>query len=143
MRRRIMRVFAGVTAAAVLALTSGAPAHADPRHAKHVLRLQIGCDNGHAYAAVANGKGRFVPVHDVESSTVLVPVAVSKALVTVLDEDLNVLDQWTIHAAAKHRESKHHKRSLTTCDVIGFDPRPDGTTVTVQEVMRVYVTHQH
>jgi hypothetical protein len=142
MRRMIMRVFTGMTAAAVVGLTFWAPAHADPRHAKRVLQLQIGCDNDQAFAAVTNGKGRFAPAHDVSSTTVLVPVAVSEGLVTVLDQDLNVLDQWTTPAAAKNGVVKHHKKSLTRCDVVGFDPRPDGTTLTVQESMIVFVTHR-
>ena len=141
MRRMMMRVFTGMTAAAVLGLTFWAPAHADPRHAKRVLQLQIGCDNDQAFAAVTNGKGRFAPAHDVSSTTVLVPVAVSEGLVTVLDQDLNVLDQWTTPAAAKNGVVKHHKKSLTRCDVVGFDPRPDGTTLTVQESMIVFATH--
>lgn len=143
MRRMMMRVFTGVTAAAVVGLTAWAPAHADPRHAKHALQLQIGCDNGHVYAAVTNGNGRLAPAHDVSSNIVLVPTAVSEGLVTVLDEDLNVLDQWTAPAAAKPGDVAHHKKSLTTCDVVGFDPRPDGTTKTVQETMTVFVAHEH
>ncbi len=142
MGRMMMRVFTGMTAAAVVGLTFWAPAHADPRHAKRVLQLQIGCDNDQAFAAVTNGKGRFAPAHDVSSTTVLVPVAVSEGLVTVLDQDLNVLDQWTTPAAAKNGVVKHHKKSLTRCDVVGFDPRPDGTTLTVQESMIVFVTHR-
>jgi hypothetical protein len=141
MGRMMMRVCTGVTAAAVLGLTALAPAHADPGHAKHALQLQIGCDNGHAYAAVTNGNGRFTPAHDVASTKVLVPVAVSEALVTVLDADLNVLDQWTNPAAAKRGVMRHHKKALTTCDVIGFEPRPDGTTMTVQESMVAFVSH--
>ena len=141
MRRMLMRVFTGVVAAAVVGLTAWAPAHADPRHAKHVLRLQIGCDNGRAYAAVTNGNGRLTPAHDVTSTTVLVPVAVSEALVTLLDADLEVVDQRTAPAAAKPGLMVHRKRSLITCDVIGFDPRPDGTTLTVQESMVVFVSH--
>lgn len=142
MGRMMMRVFTGMTAAAVVGLTFWAPAHADPRHAKRVLQLQIGCDNDQAFAAVTNGKGQFAPAHDVSSTTVLVPVAVSEGLVTVLDQDLNVLDQWTTPAAAKNGVVKHHKKSLTRCDVVGFDPRPDGTTLTVQESMIVFVTHR-
>lgn len=142
MSRVFLRVLTGVTAAAVVGLTFWAPAHADPRHAKHVLQLQIGCDNNRAYAAVTNGKGRLVPAHDLTSTTVLVPVAVSDALVTVLDEDLNVLDQWTLPAAAKPGVMKHHRKALTTCAVVGFDPRSDGSTMTVLETMTVYVTHE-
>jgi hypothetical protein len=141
MGRMIMRVFTGVTAAAVVGLTCWAPAHADPRHAKHALQLQIACDNGHAYAAVRNGKGRLAAVHDVSSTAVLVPAAVSEALVTVLDKDLTVLDQWTEPGAVKPGVAKHHKKSLTTCDVVGFDPRSDGTTLTVLETMTVFISH--
>jgi hypothetical protein len=141
MGRMMRRVFTGVVAAAVVGLTAWAPAHADPGHAKQALSLQIGCDNGHAYAAVTNGKGRFTPAHDVSSTAVLVPVAVSEGLVTVLDENLNVLDQWTTPAAAKPGVMKHHKKALTTCDVIGFQPRSDGTTLTVQKSMVAFVSH--
>jgi hypothetical protein len=142
MRRMMMRVFTGVTAAAVLGLTIGAPAHAAPRHAKHVLQLQIGCDNDQTYAAVTNGKGRFAPAHDVSSNTVLVPVAVSEALVTLLDENLDVVDQSKLPAAAKRGVAKHHKKSVATCDIVGFAPRPDGSTLTVQESMVVVIHHR-
>jgi hypothetical protein len=138
--RRMMRGIAGATAAAILVLMAGTPAHADPSHAKHGLGLQIGCDNGHAYAAVTNGKGRFVPAHDVSSHKVLVPVAFSKALVTVLDSNLNVVDQWTTPAAAKKGEIRHHRKALVTCDVVGFAQRADGNTITVQESMAAYIT---
>ena len=141
MRRRMMRVFTGVVAASVIGLIAWAPAQADPGHAKHALSLQIGCDNGHAYAAVTNGKGHFPPAHDVSSTAVLVPVAISEGLVTVLDKNLDVVDQWTTPAASKPGILKHHKKSLTTCDVIGFQPRPDGTTLTVQESMLAFVSH--
>jgi hypothetical protein len=139
--RRIMRIFMGVTAAAVVIVTAGTPAHADPGHSKHALLLQIGCDNEQAYAAVTNGKHRLAAIHDVTDTAVLVPVSVSRALVTVLDQDLNVLDQWTDPSAAKPSKGKHHQKALLTCNVIGFQPRPDGTTMTVQEKMTLFVTH--
>jgi hypothetical protein len=141
MRRMIMRVFTGVTASALLGLMSYVPAHADPGHAKHGLALQVGCDNQQTYAAVTNGKGRFTPLHDLSSTAVLVPVAVSEAQVTVLDENLNVLDQRIAPAVAKPGQIKHHKKSLVTCNVVVFQPHADGTTMTVLESMVVRVTY--
>ena len=141
--RRMMRGMAGAIAVAVLGLTAWTPAHADPAHGRHALGLQVGCDNDQAYAAVLNGKGRFSAIHDLSSTSVLVPVAVSKQLVTVLDADLNVVDQWTTPARAKKGVLNHaKKKSLTRCEVIGFDPRSDGTTITVQGSMLATITPQ-
>jgi hypothetical protein len=142
MRRMIMRVCTGVTATALLGLMSYAPAQAAPRHAKHELELQVGCDNQQTYAAVTHGNGRFTPLHDLSSASVLVPVAVSKARVTVLDENLHVLDQRIDPAISKPGLLKHHQNSLVTCNVVGFQPRADRTTMTVLETMVVLVTHQ-
>jgi hypothetical protein len=144
--RRIMKGIAGASVAAVVALSGWSPAHADPghgKHAKHLIGLQIGCDNGQAYAAVMNGKGKLSAIHDVDSTRVLVPAAVSEALVTVLDADLNVVDQWTTPARAKRGMLKHHKKALTTCDVVGFSPQDDGGTITVQATMLAKVTPGH
>ena len=138
--RRMMRGIAVGTAAAVLGLTAWTPAHADPAHGAHALSLQIGCDNGQVYAAVMNGKGRFSAIHDLQSTQVLVPVAVSEALVTVLDADLDVVDQWTTPAYAKKGVVKHHKKRVTACDVVGFAPQDDGGTITVQASMLARVT---
>ena len=147
--RRIMKGIAGASVAAVLALTAWTPAHADPghgkhgKHGKHLIGLQIGCDNGQAYAAVMNGRGRLSAIHDVDSTRVLVPAAVSEALVTVLDADLDVVDQWTTPARAKRGMLKHHKKTLVTCDVVGFSPQDDGGTITVQATMLAKVTPGH
>ena len=141
--RRMLTGMAGATAAAALGLTVGTPAHADPGHAQHALGLQIGCDNGEAYAGVMNGKGRLSAIHDLSSTKVLVPVAVGEALVTVLDADLNVVDQWTTRRTVKKHLLRHRKKALVTCDVIGFDPRADGTTVTVQGSMIAKVSPGH
>jgi hypothetical protein len=142
MRRMITRVFTGVAATALLGVMSYAPAHADPHHAKHGLSLQVGCDNQQTYAAVTHGKGRFTPLHDLSGTAVLVPVAVSEAQVTVLDENLDVLDQRTDPAVSKPGLMKHHQKSLVACNVVGFQPHDDGTTTTVLESMLVRVTHQ-
>jgi hypothetical protein len=131
------------TVSAVLGLTAWTPAHADPGHARNAVGLQIGCDNGRAYAGVMNGHGRFSAIHDLSSRRVLVPVAVGKALVTVLDADLKVLSQWTTPRNVKQQLLEHHKKSLVTCDVIGFDPRADGTTVTVLGTMIAKVAPVH
>jgi hypothetical protein len=132
MRRSFLPVVTGVTAAAIIGLSGTAPAHADPAHGKHALGLQIGCDDDHAYAAVMNGKGTFSAIHDLSSTSVLVPVAVGQELVTVLDPDLNVRDQWKTPAHIKKALLRHHTKSLVTCDVFGFDPQPNGDTITVQ-----------
>jgi len=140
MRRSFWHVVTGVTAATIIGLSGATPAHADPGHGKHELGLQIGCDNDQAYAAVMNGKGTFSAIHDLSSNAVLVPVAVGQQLVTVLDSDLNVRDQWKTHAHIKKAQLRHHQKSLVTCDVIGFNPLPNGDTITVQGSIIARVT---
>ena len=61
-------IVAGAGLGVAAALSISAPASADPKGEP----LQIICDNGTTYCAVDHGHGQFVPVHDVDSNSMLV-----------------------------------------------------------------------
>jgi hypothetical protein len=135
-----MRVMTGAAAAAVLGLGLWAPAHADPIHAKSALPLQISCDNGQTYSAVANGSGAWTPAHDLSSSAVLVPVSFGPITFTVTDSEGNILDQETSPSTAKPGAAAHNKNATTSCDFSGSSTAPDGTTFTIEGTVTGFVT---
>lgn len=135
-----LRVIGGAAAAAVLGLSTWAPAQADPVHAKQALPLQISCDNGQTYSAIANGNGNFSPAHDLNSTAMLIPVAFGEQTITVTAPDGTVLDQETVPATMKKGASAHNKNATVNCDFAGGATAPDGTMFTVSGTVRGFVT---
>ena len=134
------RIALGAAAAAVLGLAMIAPAQADPAHAKNALPLQISCDNGQSYVAVANGSGAWTPAHDLSSSSILVPVSFGTQTVTIRDPEGNIVDQETVPPSAKPGASAHNKHATTNCEFVGTATAPDGSTFTVDGTVVGFVT---
>jgi hypothetical protein len=129
-------------AAGVLAITTLGPAQADPTHAKNALPLQISCDNGNDYNAVANGSGAWTPAHDTDSSAVLIPLAFGPVTFTLYDPDGNIVDQETDPAIAK-AASTHNRHATIHCSFFGSATAPDGSMFTISGDVTGFVTPAH
>lgn len=135
-----LRVMTGAAAATVLGLSTWVPAHADPAGAKNSLPIQISCDNGQTYDAVANGNGAWTPAHDLNSTAILVPVSFGVQTFTVYDPDGNVIDQETTPPSAKPGAIAHNKHATTSCDFGGMITAPDGSTFSISGSVVGFVT---
>jgi hypothetical protein len=135
-----MRVVTGAASAVLLGLGVWAPAQADPINAKSAFPVQIVCDNGKTYQAVANGSGAWTPAHDLNSSAMLIPVAFGEQTVTVTDPGGTVIDQETVPAQTKPGAAAHNKNATVSCSFSGSQTAPDGTTFMVEGTVRGFVT---
>jgi hypothetical protein len=135
-----LRFLTAAAATAVLGLSAWVPAHADPANAKNALPITVTCDNGHTYAAVANGNGAWTPAHDTGSTATLIPVAFGEETFTVTDADGNVIDQETSPPSAKNGAAAHNKNATVNCSFTGGATAPDGTTFTIEGTVRGFVT---
>jgi secreted PhoX family phosphatase len=134
------RVMLGAATAAVLGVSTIAPAQADPSGAKNALPLQISCDNGQSYDAVANGNGAWTPAHDLNSSSILVPVSFGTVTVTIRDPQGNIVDQETQPPSAKPGASANNRHATTNCEFVGTATAPDGSTFTIEGTVVGFVT---
>jgi hypothetical protein len=130
----------GAAAAAILGLAIIAPAQADPTGARNALPLKISCDNGQSYGAVVNGNGKWAPAHDVDSSSILVPVSFGTQTITIRDADGNIVAQETQDPSAKPGASAHNPNATTNCEFVGTASAPDGSTFTVEGTVVGFVT---
>jgi hypothetical protein len=135
-----LRVALGAAAAAVLGLATWAPAQADPVHAKNALPLQVWCDNGQSYVAVANGNGNWTPAHDLSSNAILVPVSFGEQTITITDPSGTIVDQETIPPSAKPGASMHNKNATTSCQFAASVTAPDGSTFSIMGSVVGFVT---
>jgi hypothetical protein len=130
-------------ALATVALTAGlavtaAPASADPTGAKNSTPVSITCD-GQAYETVANGNGQFSPAHDLNSTSMLIPVAFGPTTFTVTDPDGNVVDSGTEPAEAKGSSAQNPGADMECSFLLTFQD-PDGLTITVEGTVTGFVT---
>lgn len=135
-----MRVMTGAAAATVLGLATWAPAHADPANAKNAFPIQVSCDNGVDYAAVANGNGAFSPAHDLASTATLIPIAFSNQSFVITDPDGNVVDSGPVPDSMKRGASAHNKNATVHCSYSGTQMAPDGSTFTISGDVLGFVT---
>jgi len=131
-------------ALATVALTAGlavtaAPAAADPTGAKNSTPVSVTCDNGQTYETVANGGGQFTPAHDLNSTSMLVPVAFGPTTFTATDPDGNVVDSGTDPAVAKGSSAQNPGADMECSFVVTFQD-PDGLTITVEGTVTGFVT---
>lgn len=96
------------------ALTAGlaGPVAADPVGAKNGEILPLNC-GGTIYDIALNGNGEFTPGHDVDSNTVLIPVAFGTFTFVVRDAAGVILATETEDGATKGQSAK--KGGFTTC----------------------------
>jgi hypothetical protein len=134
------RVTLAAAGAAVLGLATIAPVQADPSRAKNALPLQVFCDNGQSYDAVANGNGAWTPAHDLSSSSILVPVSFGTVTVTIRDPEGNIVDRETDPPSAKPGASAHNRHATTNCEFVGTATAPDGSTFTIDGTVVGFVT---
>ncbi|HYJ67329.1 MAG TPA: hypothetical protein VEX15_06665 [Nocardioidaceae bacterium] len=109
---RLIVAGAGVGVAGALSIS--ASASADPK----TEPLQVTCDNGTTYWAVANGHGVFTPAHDVDSTTVLNATSFGEFHGVVTDSNGSVLDEFTDPAVAKGSSTKPRATSISCTYVI-------------------------
>lgn len=136
---RIRLITLSVAAAAALIAWSAGAASADPTNAKNAFPIQVACDNGHTYNAVANGSGHFTPAHDLDSNAVVVPVAFGETTFTVTDPDGNVVDSETDPPASKGSSAKN-PNATTNCSFSGSVTDPDGFTFSTSGTATVMIT---
>ena len=134
------RVMIGAAAAAVLGLSAWAPAQADPSHARGSLPLEVSCDNGQTYDVVTNGNGHWTPAHDLNSTSVLIPVAFGEQTFSIYDPDGNLIDQETAPPSAKAGASAHNKHATVNCSFEGSSTAPDGSTFMIAGTVTGFVT---
>jgi len=126
-------------AATALVATSAGVASADPVNARDALPIQIACDNGQTYTAVANGNGNFTPAHDLDSNAILVPVSFGPITFTLTDPNGVIIDQETDPAASKGSSASNPNAS-TSCSFSGGATAPDGTTFSIVGTVTGMVT---
>jgi hypothetical protein len=114
-RSRVGRcIVAGAGLGVAAALSIAASASADPK----TEPIQIACDNGTTYWAVANGHGVFTPAHDVDSTTILNATSFGEFHGVVSDSNGSVLDEFTDPAVAKGSSTKPRATSISCTYVI-------------------------
>lgn len=133
------RLLLTATATAVLGLGTATTAHADPANAKGSLPLTISCANGSIYTAVANGSGAWTPAHDLDSTSILVPVSFGTETFTVYDPAGNIVDQQTEPPSAKGA-IEHNKHAVIACEFSGSQTAPDGSMFTIEGSVVGFVT---
>ena len=134
------RVMLGAATAAVLGFVTIPPAQADPSGAMNAFPLQVSCDNGQVYEAVANGNGAWTPAHDLNSASILVPVSFGTVTFTIRDPEGNIVDQETEPPSAKTGASANNPNATTNCQFVGMVTAPDGSTFTVEGTVVGFVT---
>ena len=87
----------------VLAGTAGA----DPSNAHSATLVPLVCDDGQIYDAVANSGNSsvqtFSPAHDLNSSSVLIPVSFGEFSGTLTNSNGDIIDEFTEPGATKGR----------------------------------------
>lgn len=115
------RILLAATVALPLAALSALPASAAPAQA---LPVTVQC-GGATYQTWANGNGQFTPVHDLGSTSMLIPLAFGASTFTVTDPGGVVVDSGTEEGAAKG-QSAHAAGAqwctyqLSVTDELGF-----------------------
>lgn len=107
-------LIAGAGLAVAAALSISAPASADPK----TEPIEIACDNGATYWAVANGHGVFTPAHDVDSTSILNATSFGEFHGVITDSTGAVLDEFTDPAVAKGSSTKPRATSISCTYVI-------------------------
>ena len=79
------------------------PAGADPKGEV----IPVTCNDGTTYNLAVNGNGEFTPGHDVDSNTVLIPVAFGTLTGTVRNPAGQVVGTFTESGAEKGRSGKN------------------------------------
>lgn len=87
----------------VLAGTAGA----DPSNAKSAFPVPLVCDNGQTYDVVTNSGNSsvqtFSPAHDLNSSSVLIPISFGEFSGTLTNSNGDIVDQFTEPGSTKGR----------------------------------------
>ena len=116
MKTRSLLAIAGLTMAASFA-GAGAAA-ADPTKAQ---TLTLVCDNGSTYTVVVNSSGEWSPAHDVNGTSMLVPVSFGALHGTVTDANGNVVDEFTDPASVKGRSGSQQRATSASCTFTSDD----------------------
>jgi hypothetical protein len=140
-----MKVVRKITLGAVALVTAigGSVLVAGPAAAHEgAFLLTLECDNGKTYDVEFTGNGEFTPARDVNSNTVLVPVAFDFTG-TITDADGNVVDSFT--EASTKGSGKQKVDATCTFNISevsdGSDPEfPAGFTFTGSGIVDVKIT---
>ncbi len=101
------------------------PVSADPVNAKNNFGVfPLVCDNGQTYQVVVNGNGNFTPAHDVNSTSVFVPVSFGGTTVT------SGGTTQTFPGSTKGEAARGNKNLVTCTFTITFTDPTTGQTGT-------------
>lgn len=98
-----LKITAGLFALGTASALLSGGAGADPQTG---FTFPLVCDNGQTYDVTSNGNGEFTPAHDIESTTVFVPVAFGPFTGTVRNAQNQVVDSFTDPASAKGQSAR-------------------------------------
>ncbi len=118
---------AGGLMLAAAAAAAAAPANADPQKGE---LIPVDCDNGKSYTLAVNGNGEFTPGHDVDSTSMLVPVAFGSFTGTLTDSQGNVVETFTDPGVGKGQSGKNAKNTVTCTVEFSVTFVEDGETFT-------------
>jgi hypothetical protein len=88
-----------------------------------------------------NGSGSWTPAHDLDSTTILVPLAFGELVFTVTDANGNVIEQDTTPPSTKGAGTSNGTRATkTSCMFSGSQTDPAGNTFTITGSVTGFVT---
>ena len=133
--RRLASVLAVTAAASALAAGT---ASADPVGARDSLPLTVDCGSAGSFDVTTNGNGNWTPAHDLNSTTMLIPVAFGPSTSTLTDSEGNIVDQQT-DAGGPKGSANPAGRTLLDCSFSG-GASFDDLTFTLEGTVTGFVT---
>ncbi len=125
---------AGLLATGGLLLAVAAPAGADPKGGD---TFPLVCDDGNTYTVTTNGNGEFTPAHDVNSTSMLIPLSFGEFQGTVTYPD-GTTEQITEPGISKGQSGKNAKNTVTC--TFSFSGTEDGVTFSATGTVVGFVT---
>ena len=134
---RVGKLTGLIAAGAVIVGAAATPASADPKKGEVI---PLNCDNGESYTVVVNGNGQFTPGHDVNSTSVLIPLSFGPFAGEVTDSQGNVVETIDEPGSSKGQSGKRAEDAVT-CSFT-FSSTEDGFTFTGGGTVTVRITPQ-
>lgn len=134
---RLNKRLCALTLALVVGGTAAATATADPTGAKNSLRITIQC-GATTYQVVVNGNGNWTPAHDLNSNSILVPVAFGEQT-GVFTDPSGTQHPFTEPPATKG-SANPNGAPLIGCTFHADQSFPDGSSVVVDGSVTGFVT---
>ena len=119
------KLIAGAAVAAMAVGWAAGTAGADPVNAPRAQDpFTVTCGN-RSYEVVTNGNGEFTPAHDINGTSMLIPVNFGPFTGTIRDADGNEVDSFTEEGTTKRHAAKNSK-DLVEC-TFSFSEVSDGS----------------